>query len=96
MRIYTINRGQMDEFVRAWREGVVPVRQKVGFTIQKAWIVRETNQFIWVLGYSGPDEWAAKDAEYFNSPERKNMHPDPAQYIARSEAFFLQPVENFS
>jgi hypothetical protein len=95
IRIYTINRGKMDEFVRVWKEGVAPIRRKIGFEILGAWVNGETNQFIWVIGYDGPEEWALKDQEYFHSPERKNLSPDPASLIARTEQYFLEPVQSF-
>ncbi len=92
IRIYTINRGKMDEFVQAWREGIAPIRQKVGFKILGAWTIEETNQFIWALSYEGPEDWAVKDREYFEAPERKKLDPDPAQWIARTEQYFVEPV----
>ncbi len=92
IRIYTINRGKMDEFVRVWKKGIAPIRQKIGFEILGAWVNRETNQFIWVIGYDGPEEWAAKDQEYFKSPERKKLKPDPALLIARTEQYFLEAI----
>lgn len=93
IRIYTINRGKMDEFVQIWRQGIAPIRQKIGFEIVGAWVNKETNQFIWLMSYSGPEEWTVKDQEYFNSPDRKKLNPDPATLIARSEQHFVDPVE---
>ncbi len=92
LRIYTINRGKMDDFVKAWRQGIAPIREKVGFTIEKAWVVKETNQFMWILRYDGTEDWAVKDKQYFDSPERKQLNPDPAQWIARTEQYFIDPV----
>ncbi len=96
IRIYTINRGKMDEFVRVFRKGVAPIRQKIGFDVLGAWVNKETNQFIWVISYEGPEDWATKDKEYFNAPERKNLMPDPASLIARTEQYFVDPVESIS
>ncbi len=92
LRIYTINRGKMDDFVWVWRQGVLPIRQKIGFQVLGAWVVRETNQFMWLLGYDGPENWEVKDREYFDSAERKSLDPDPAQWIARTEQYFVEPV----
>jgi hypothetical protein len=93
LRIYTIHRGKIDEFAGLWRQGIAPLREKVGFQVQGAWVIRETNQFVWLIGYDGPEEWAVIDQAYFDSPERKKMDPDPAQYIARVEQYFVEPVE---
>jgi hypothetical protein len=82
----------MDEFVRVWKQGVAPIRRKVGFDIAGAWVIKETNQFVWIIRYDGPEEWAVKDKEYFDSPERKGLNPDPAALIARTEQYFIESV----
>jgi len=91
LRMYTINRGKMDDFVRAWKAGVYPLRQRHGFRIEGAWILTERNQFIWLMSYGGTD-WEAKYNAYYASPERAVLDPDPAQFIALSEQWFLTEV----
>ena len=93
LRIYTINKGKLDEFVRLWCERVYPLRLKLGFKVDGAWTIKETNQFVWVLRYDGPEEWQTKKEEYYNSPERKALTPDPVQLIARIEQYFVTPVK---
>lgn len=89
LRLYTINRGQMDDFVRVWREGVVPLRRRAGFTIEGAWIVEATNQFAWVVSLPDSSDWEATVEAYSQSPERKNLDPDPVSFIARMEINFV-------
>ena len=91
LRIYTINRGQLEEFVELWRKAVAPLRRAQGFQILASWIVPETNQFVWILGYDGPIAWEEKDRAYYDSPERRAMDPDPGRWIARTEHYFVQP-----
>src|SRR3990172_11604050 len=69
LRRYTINRGKLGDFVAAWKNGVYPLRTKMGYRIQ-AWTIKERSEFVWILSYDGPDEWDAKDRTYHNSPER--------------------------
>jgi len=92
IRIYTINRGKLQAFAEAWLQGVYPLRLKHGFAIPGAWTIEETNQFVWLIGYDGPETWEAKEEAYYHSPERMALDPDPAQYIARAEHSFVQPV----
>ncbi len=92
LRIYTINKGKLDDFVKAWREGVYPLRQKFGFKIEGAWIVKERNEFVWITSYDGPEDWQTQDAAYYASPERAALNPDPAQFIAKAEHWFIMPI----
>jgi len=89
VRIFTINRGKMNEFVSAWQKGVYPLRTKFGFRVEKAWVVREKNKFIWILSYDGPEGFVAKDSAYYASQARATLQPDPADYIADSENYFI-------
>lgn len=92
LRIMTINRGRLDAFVEAWRAGVYPLRQKQGFTTEGAWVIRERNEFVWLLSYDGPGTFQARDSAYYASEARRTLDPDPRQYIAKVEAWFLTPV----
>jgi len=89
IRIFTINKGKMNEFLSAWQKGVYPLRIKNGFKIEGAWVVREKNKFIWILSYDGPDDFEAKDSAYYASQTRITLKPDPADYIADSEKYFI-------
>jgi hypothetical protein len=92
LRIYTIDRGKLDEFVRIWSAGVYPLRLRLGYRIDGAWVIRERNEFVWILTYDGPEPWEAKEAAYYASPERVAMDPNPASLIARPEHWFITPV----
>jgi len=92
LRVFTINRGQMDRFLDAWVRGVPPLRRKHGFRIDGAWVIRERNEFLWVLSYDGPEGFVAKDSAYYASAERGALDPDPVQFVARAERWFVTPV----
>jgi hypothetical protein len=40
LRIYTINRGKLDDFVEGWKKFVYPLHYQFGFTIPKACTLR--------------------------------------------------------
>ncbi len=88
LRLYIINKGKMDEFVKGWKEGVYPLHLKHGFRIDKAGVIKEMNQFFWIVSYDGPEDWDTKQAAYYGSPERAALDPDPAQFIARADRCF--------
>jgi len=93
LRIYTINRGALNQWATEWREMIKPLREKLGFKILGAWTIEETNQFAWLLSYDGPSSWATLDKAFRQSDERREMKPDPARNIARIEHYFIDPVE---
>jgi hypothetical protein len=92
LRIYTINRGALQDFAREWQAQIRPLRTKLGFQVLGAWTVEATNQFVWLLAYEGPQPWDAADSAYYQSPERGALEPDPARHIARSEQYFVRTV----
>ena len=50
IRIYTINKGEMDNFLKHFKEDIIPLHEKIGVPIAGAWVNRPQNEFIW----SGP------------------------------------------
>ncbi|MDX1562615.1 MAG: hypothetical protein R3305_06785, partial [Gammaproteobacteria bacterium] len=92
LRIYTINRGRLDDFVAAWREGVYPLRLQHGFKIPAAWVSRQNNQFIWVLGYDGPLSWEDAQSAYYGSSARQSLDVDPLDLIAHGDTWPISPA----
>jgi hypothetical protein len=81
LRHFRIREGNMDAFLDAWLRGVYPLRRKFGFTFAGAWVVEGADEFVWIIGYDGPEGFAAADKHYYESIERQRISPDPAQYI---------------
>jgi NIPSNAP len=92
LRMYVIAEGQMDGFVREWRERVVPLREAHGFRVVGAWTIPETNGFVWVISHDG--DFAAADTAYSTSDERKALDPDPARNIESVDTRLMRPVED--
>lgn len=90
VRVYRIRPGELDAFVEEWREQVVPLRRRFGFEVVAAWSSEEDDTFVWVLSHDG--DFASADREYYLSPERAALDPDPAGRIAEPRAFRAQPV----
>ena len=59
VRTYKIADGRMDEWLSGWSEGVRPLREQLGFRVVGAWSLIDTNEFVWVLAYDGPDSFEA-------------------------------------
>ena len=84
LRIYTINRDQLHQFAREWKDKVVPLREEHGFKIGASCTIEETNQFVWIVSYEGDEDWDAKEKKYYSSVKRKSIRPNPSRLIART------------
>jgi hypothetical protein len=87
LRVYRIKDGELDDWVDEWRAHVAPLRRRFGFEILGPWVDGDT--FVWLLGYDGEDGFAAADARYYESGERKGVEPDPARHLASVEQRML-------
>lgn len=92
IREYTVKPREMDEWIDEWRSKLVPLRQRLGFEVRGAWTVDGTDQFIWILEYDGPKEWKEAEADYYASPERKALDPDPARHLAQTGGRLMSSV----
>ena len=75
LRRYTLVDGEYDAFVAWWQQWMPKVRPAAGFTIEFAYGLPETNEFVWAV--SAPGDEAA-----FVEREKTYMASD-----ARAEAF---------
>jgi hypothetical protein len=64
IRIYTINKGEMDNFLKHFKEDIVSLHQKIGVPIVGSWVNRPQNEFIWVRSYKDKAELEAKNKEF--------------------------------
>ena len=64
IRIYTINKGEMDNFLTHFKEDIVTLHQKIGVPIVGSWVNRPQNEFIWVRNYKDKAEMEAKGKEF--------------------------------
>jgi hypothetical protein len=78
LRMYRVVPGELETFVREWREHVRPLRESLGFEVLGPW-VGEDDRFVWIIGH---EDIEAADAAYYASPERAALDPDPARLLA--------------
>jgi hypothetical protein len=93
VRMYVVKDGSLDAFVGVFREHLIPLRAKFGFTVLGAWTVPEESRFIWVAGYDGPGTIQEAHERYYASPDRLALRPDPATMLAEVRAWFATPVD---
>jgi hypothetical protein len=90
LRTYRIEAGKLDDFVREWRDLILPLRRRLGFSVVGPWVDPEESRFVWVIGYDGDIREA--NERYYRSEEREAMNPDPARLIVESSAIWLEPI----
>ena len=60
IRIYTINKGELDSFIRHFKEETKPIHDKVGWPIVASWVNWPQNAFIWIRTHEDTADLEAK------------------------------------
>ncbi len=60
IRIYTINKGEMDAFLKHFKEEIIGVHERIGVPIVGTWMNRPQNEFIWVRTFKDKADIEAK------------------------------------
>ncbi len=90
LRIYTINRGMMDSWVKLFEEQIRPIHDSIGVPVVASWVNADRTEFIWVRRFNSADEIADKEAAYFGSPGRKALGDVPTSHIAKMEVRVIE------
>ena len=85
LRIYTINRGMMDSWLKVFQEHLIPIHKKQGMPVVASWVNGDRTEFIWVRSFDSAEEIPRKEEEYFASPDRKALGDLPPSHIAKIE-----------
>jgi hypothetical protein len=92
LRIYTINRGMMDSWLKLFNEHIRPLHHRLGIPVQNSWVNADRTEFIWVRQFNNAEEIPTREAEYFASPERKALADRPTSHIAKMEVRVIEAV----
>ena len=92
LRIYTINRGMMDSWLKLFEEYIRPAHSKVGMPVERTWVNADRTEFLWVRSFKNVEEIDEKEAAYFATPERSGLGDKPLQHIAKMEVRVIEPV----
>lgn len=90
LRRYTLVEGEYDAFV-AWWAGCMPrVRPAAGFTIEFAYGLPDSGEFVWAVSADGDEEaFLALEREYLASDARAAAFDGVPQRIAASDIRFV-------
>jgi hypothetical protein len=93
LRRYTLVDGEYDAFVEWWRGAMPAVRPPAGFTIEFAYGIRESNEFVWAVSTPGDREGFARlEADYMASEARAAVFEGVPQRIAVYDIRFVDDI----
>jgi hypothetical protein len=88
LRRYTLRPGVLDEFAELWRTQLVPLRRQFGFWVIGAWLLRDSNEFVWIVAHA--DDFQGAHDAYYGSAERLAMDPQPKRLIEQSASWMME------
>jgi hypothetical protein len=93
LRRYTLIDGEYDAFLE-WFDGSMPrVRPEAGFTIEFAYGLRETNEFVWAVSADGDrDRFLELEQAYMASDARAAAFAGVPQRIAVYNIAFVDDI----
>lgn len=80
-RLYTINRGMLDSWIKVFNEKIVPTSAQFGVRVQAAWVNRPQNEFLWVRTFDTEETLK----RYEESAERATYRGETSSHIAKTE-----------
>ena len=85
IRTYTINKGEIDNFLKEFQAVAIPMHEKGGIPIIACWADRAQNEFIWVRRFEDQADREQKLKAFRESPEMADIHSSVAVKIAKME-----------
>lgn len=92
LRIYTVNRGMMDAWVKCFKNELLPMMESHGMRIDSAWANEAKTEFIWVRSYDSHEDLKTKESSFYGSPEWKAAVNHVASHIAKTAVRVMEPV----
>ena|ERR1700712_981763 len=93
LRRYRIVGGEMPAFVGWWRNRLLPARQAFGFVLETAFVVPETDEFVWAVSVAGDlATFTDLDAAWAASPERAVAFDGVPQRVASMDLRIAVPA----
>ena len=93
LRIYTINRGMMDSWLKLFDEHIRPIHQGLGIPIEATWVNADRNQFIWVRRFPDGADVPTKESDFRESAGFKALGTQPGDHIAKLDGQNLEQGE---
>ena len=93
LRTYTINKGQMDDWLKLFNEKLIPLLNEHGIKVEGTWVNDENTQFIWIRSYGDSTaDIEVKEAAFYGSEWWKANVDHVRSHIAHREITLIHTV----
>ena len=92
LRMYTINKGMMDQWTKYFSDVLIPMQEKHGIKVDGTWVNEAKNQFIWIRSFADAEDVKVKEASFYGSSEWNSVVEHARSHIARTEVQAMNPV----
>lgn len=93
LRTYTINKGMMDDWLKVFREDIVPLCRSMGIGVESAWVNDEATQFTWIRTFEDAEDIERKEAAMYGSEWWDENVTFVRSHLAHREFTVVNPVE---
>ena len=91
LRVYTINKGMMDSWLRLFKEEIGPKVKAAGIGVHSAWVDDERTQFVWIRTFGDRTEIEAKEAAFYGTDWWKENAERIRGHQARRDITVIEP-----
>jgi hypothetical protein len=91
LRVYTINKGMMEGWLKLFKQEIVPRLGDAGIGVHTVWVDQEHEQFIWIRTFGDRAEIEAKEAAFYGSDWWKTNVERVRGHLARREVTVIEP-----
>lgn len=91
LRVYTVNKHKMDDWIKHFRAKVVPLMAKHGITVNSAWTNQDRTEFIWIREYRNGDIESCEKS-FYGSAEWAEIVGETRGMLAKVEVKVIEPA----
>jgi hypothetical protein len=73
VRIYTINKGEMDAFLKHFHDEVLPLHESINWPVVTMWVNRPQNEFVWIRTHKDAADLEAKTKAFQEGRAARNL-----------------------
>ena len=92
LRIYTINKGQMDSWLKVFNEDLRPLLAEHEIPVDGTWVDAENERFVWVRSFADQADLEKKEAAFYGSTWWLANVDHVRSHLARRDITVINPV----